>query len=399
MQVDRRRRAGVLTAALVSGMLWAPAATMANAIVSLSGATGNAGTIDFSTTPSTAYGGLVTVGNATGYSLWGVLGGAKASSPTSPIYGAITTSTPTGYNGKNAILRYYVLATNSSGGQSLISLGEIDPSFTGSSTPDLVTLSGNTASLVFTLPGAAGRDITGLTSLQLLSVPALPQVINAPPSSSVSLAGNVSYPGAYTFQGADPQNVGPITETVSGDTYTGPPFFGLIDPNDPDILNQYVVTAGTDGYEVLFSLAELDPAFGASTAVNEVDLVPYADTGGDFPADGLARVILPGDTPYAHGRWVSNLDLIDIAAVPEPATAALMASGLIGMLMVGFCRRPAVRIRRSRKGGTKADISDGVVGRLAAAILMRSGELGERGGSGGWKQCATPPNSGAERAC
>jgi hypothetical protein len=82
-----------------------------------------------------------------------------------------------------------------------------------------------------------------------------------------------------------------------GDTYTGLPFFSLIDPSDPDILNQYVVTAGTDGYEVLFSLAELDPAYGASAAINVVDLVPYADTGGNFPGDGIARIITPGDTP------------------------------------------------------------------------------------------------------
>ena len=320
-------------------MLSAPAATMADAIVTLSGPTSNAGAIDFSTAPATEYGGVVTVGSTTGYSLWGVLGGANASSPNSPIYGAITTTTPAGDNGKNAILRYYVLATGSGGSQSLISLGEIDPNFTGSTTPDLVTLSGNTASLAFTLPGAAGRDVTGLTSLQLLSVAALPQVIGAPPSSSVTLAGDVSYPGAYTFQGADPQNVSPITETVNNDTYTGPPLFALLDPSAPNILNQYVVSAGTDGYEVLLSLAELDPAFGASTAVNQVDLVPYVDTGGNFPADGLARTILPGDTPYAHGRWVSNLDLIDVAAVSEPATAALLASGLMSMVMVALCRR------------------------------------------------------------
>jgi len=221
----------------------------------------------------------------------------------------------------------------------LISLGEIDPNFSGSATPDLVTFSGNTASLLFTKAGAAGRDVTVLTSLQLLSVPALPLVTNALPSTSVTLAGNVSHPGSYKFQGADPQNVSPITETVNGDTYTGPPFFALIDPSNPNILNQYVVTAGTDGYEVVLSLAELDPAFGASTATNQVDLVPYADTGGNFPGAGLARTILPGDTAFAHGRWESNRTLIEVAAVvPEPTTSALLTSGLIGM-MVALRRR------------------------------------------------------------
>lgn len=98
------------------------------------------------------------------------------------------------------------------------------------------------------------------------------------------------------------------------------------------------MTAGTDGYEVLLSLAELDPAFGASTATNQVDLVPYDDTGGNFPGAAIARTILPGDTPFAHGRWVSNLDLIEVAAVPEPATTALLTSGLIGMA-IGTLRR------------------------------------------------------------
>jgi hypothetical protein len=338
--VNKKRlwQKGLTAASVAIGMFCASSAARADAIITLTGPTSNAGMIDLSTADG-EYGGLVTAGGVTGYSLWGLLGGAPASSPTSPIYGAITTSTPSGYNGKNSILRYYALATSVSGSQSLISLGEIDPTFTGSANPDLVTFSGNTASLVFTLPGAAGRDVSNLASIQLLSVPALPAGTTAPQSTSVALAGNVSYPGAYTFQGSDPQNVSPITETVNGDTYTGPPFFSLIDPSDPDILNQYVVTAGTDGYEVLFSLAELDPAYGASTAINEVDLVPYADTGGDFPGDGIARIITPGDTPYAHGRWVSNLDLIDVAAVPEPPTTALLAPGLIGMAIGALLRR------------------------------------------------------------
>ena len=203
------KRTGGLAVVLASGMMSAPCAAMADAIVTLSGPTGNAGVIDLSTAPPAQYGGLVTVGGVTGYSLWGFLGGAPASNPNSPTYGAITTTTPAGDNGKNAILRYYVLATGSGGTQSLISLGEIDPGFSGSATPDLVTFSGNTASLAFTATGATGRDVTNLTSLQLLSVPALPQVTNAQPSTSVTLAGNVSFPGAYTFHGRGPAKCQP----------------------------------------------------------------------------------------------------------------------------------------------------------------------------------------------
>src|SRR5215472_2799731 len=178
-----RRCLGVLAMALASGMICTPHAAIADAIITLSGPTSNAGTIDLSTAGG-QYGGLVTAGGVTGYSLWGLLGGANASNPNSPVYGAITTTTPAGDNGKNAILRYYVLATGASGGQSLISLGEINLNFSGSAAPDLVTFSGNTASLAFTKPGAAGRNISNLTSLQLLSVPSLPLVTNPPPSTS-----------------------------------------------------------------------------------------------------------------------------------------------------------------------------------------------------------------------
>src|SRR6516225_2174842 len=138
MNNNRLWEKGLTAAAVAIGVLCAASSASADAVITLTGPTSNAGTIDLSTADG-QYGGLVTVGGVTGYSLWGLLGGAPASNPTSPVYGAITTTTPPGDNGKNAILRYYVLATSSNGSQSLISLGEINPTFTGSANPDLLT--------------------------------------------------------------------------------------------------------------------------------------------------------------------------------------------------------------------------------------------------------------------
>ncbi|HEY1259548.1 MAG TPA: hypothetical protein VGF34_09875 [Stellaceae bacterium] len=195
-----------------------PCAAMADAIISLTGPTSNAGDIDL-TTADGNYGGEMTIGGTTGYSLWGLLGGAKPANPNSPIYGAITTSTPSGLNGKNAILRYYLLATSTSGARSLISLGEIDPQFSGGPS-ELVTVTGDTASLVFTNPAASGRNVGNLASLQLLSAPALTG--SGGQSAAVTLKGNVGQPGAYTL--SDLEGHPSLNETVNGHAYTGVPF-------------------------------------------------------------------------------------------------------------------------------------------------------------------------------
>jgi hypothetical protein len=97
---------------------------------------------------------------------------------------------------------------------------------------------------------------------------------------------------------------------VNGDNYTGVPFWTFLDPRDSYVTRQYVVTAGTDGYEVVLSLAELVPSLGG----NPANLIPYADTGTDFPGNGVARTILPGDNK--HGRWESNLDRVAVAGKP-----------------------------------------------------------------------------------
>jgi hypothetical protein len=350
-KINMKRAAMIALAAASATLLIAGSQARADAIVTLSGTDSNAGTIDLSSALATQFGGEISQSGFTGYSLWGLLGGSTSTVTTTNAggttitYGGITTTTPTGDNSKNAILRDFLLVTDSSGDHSIVSLGEIDPSFAGTarSNSDLIAFSGSTASLVFLGAGASGRDLTNITSLQLVAVPALPGPLNpAPISTSLTLSGNAGDAGSYNLSKLQ-SNFTPTTETVNGDQYTGVPLWTFLDPSDPNILSQYVVTAGTDGYEVVLSLAELDPSLGG----NPGDLLPYADTGGQLTVMGgpgpssLARTILPDDVPFAHGRWESDLALVEVAGVPEPSGIALLLSGLAALFAFRRNRRAA----------------------------------------------------------
>ena len=313
----------------VIGMM-AAAGGSARADVLLTGPDANAGSYSTSALAGVANGGdTVSSGGLTGITLWGLLGGADGAQ-NSPNYGAITTSTPNGANGKNAILRYYLVGTGAGGQRSVVSLGEIDPTFGGTApvAPFVAFQNGGglLAAPQLVVPGAAGRGLVNLTSLQLLAVPAVSGL--GGPSTAVQLTGNVAQPGSYTK--TDLQNdFTPVTSTISGDTYTGVPLWTFLDASDPMATDQVVITQGTDGYEVVLSLAELNPALGG----NPHDLLPYADNGTDFPSDpnaktaAVARTIFPSDNK--HGRWESNLDFVEVASVPEPASLGLLGVALM----------------------------------------------------------------------
>jgi hypothetical protein len=115
------------------------------------------------------------------------------------------------------------------------------------------------------------------------------------------------------------QGTGSVT-----DTYTGVSLWNLIQDagllTNPaiknDVLNFIVVATGSDGYRAVFSLGEIDPAFG-----NQNDIVAYADQQGQLGTggvDGALRIVVPGD--IAGGRYVSNLTSLQVIDVAPHST-------------------------------------------------------------------------------
>ncbi len=255
--------------------------------------------------------GLSTDYSGSGSTLWGLVGGATTGSA------------------KNDILRYYAVATGTDGSRSVFSLGEIDPAFSGSASAPYVTFTGTGYALVDPKAGAAGRNVSNLASIQVLS--AAPSTgTGGGPSNAVVLSGLSGHVGTYDI--AALTSLPLATATVSGTTYTGTSLWGFIDPSSTsNITSQFVVTRGTDGYTVVLSLAELDPALGG----NPADLLAY---GGIGTTSGVARTIFPDDAAFKHGRWMSNLDSIEVAAVPELSTWAMMVLGFAGLGFVSYCR-------------------------------------------------------------
>jgi hypothetical protein len=243
---------------------------------------------------------VVTFNGLTGISLWGLLGAADAG-PTSTTFGAITTTSAPGTNAKNSLNRYYVVGTGDHAAHSVVSLGQIDPGFGNPANPPFVAYLSGGALLdtpQFVVPnGPPGSSLTGLTSLQLLSFPAIPSQ-GGGLSTTVTLSGNVKSPATYTLSTLQ-SSFTPVQVPAGGETYTGIPLATFLNSSAADVSTQIVVGQATDGFEVVFSLSEL--------VADLSDILAYASTGTDFTTggDGVARTITPADNK--HGRWISNL--------------------------------------------------------------------------------------------
>src|ERR1700722_14819046 len=144
----------------------------------------------------------------------------------------------------------------------------------------------------------------------------------------VYLGGDVADRGFSNIPNQLPVTTESVTYTAAGvpvsDTYTGTTLWNLLNTagggvdttsSKNDILSKYVIATGSDGYTAVYSLGEIDPQFG-----HRQTLIAASDTGGPlgpFGADGLSRVVVPGD--IACGRYVSDLVSLKVGSLPEPA--------------------------------------------------------------------------------
>ena len=78
------------------------------------------------------------------------------------------------------------------------------------------------------------------------------------------------------------------------------------------VLTRYLMMTAHDGYRVLFSLPELDPAFTGTRAL----LADHVDGAPLSLQQGPLRIVIPGEKREA--RWIRMLEKIEVLTAPEP---------------------------------------------------------------------------------
>ena len=233
---------------------------------------------------------------------------------------------------------------------SVFSAGELDPSFGGTGAAPYVSVSGGDYTLVDPETRAHPAAIfSDLTSLRVIAVARRPERRGRRFVERLVVRARFAAPGPTPTAGLP--NPPPASVTVGANTYDGEELYAFLDPKTTGVSSDIVVTAATDGYLAVFSLAELlIPVLGG----NPDNLLAYA--GATFPGAGLARIVTPTDN--MHGRWNSNLDLIAVvnAPVPELPSWAMLLEGFAGLGLVArrarrYSARGGVTTRSERRAG------------------------------------------------
>jgi hypothetical protein len=78
------------------------------------------------------------------------------------------------------------------------------------------------------------------------------------------------------------------------------------------LLSKYVIVTAHDGYRVLFSLPEIDPAFTDARIIlaDKLNGKPLPDR------EGPLRLVIPAEKREA--RWTRMVEQIEVVAAPEP---------------------------------------------------------------------------------
>lgn len=140
---------------------------------------------------------------------------------------------------------------------------------------------------------------------------------NAIIAQTLTVTGEVTRP--LTLQAAAVKGL-PHTEITAADrdgkehTYSGIPLIELLRQAGASTgaelkgknLTKYIVVKATDGYEVVFAIAELDPDFSTRTILlaDSVDGAPLAAGTGPY------RVVVPGEKKPA--RWIRDVKGIEV---------------------------------------------------------------------------------------
>lgn len=228
---------------------------------------------------------------------------------------------------KNDVLSRYLLATGADGYKVVFTLGELNPDF--GNKPAIVayaeTTGGGSGPLAaadgpfrVTAPGdiKGGRYVSQLVRLRVQPSAATAAGTGGGVSASFAVSGAVTTPLSFDLKAL--QAMVPVTQTVGANVYTGVSLWTLLNSlglrlpagKNPS-LSMYAVATGSDGYRAAVSLGEIDPGFG-----NKGALVAYDMNGAGLGANGVARLVVPGEVK--QGRSVSNLVAIEVFAADTP---------------------------------------------------------------------------------
>jgi len=158
----------------------------------------------------------------------------------------------------------------------------------------LLALAAFAADPALRIEGVSGRDgvarpPVALTLADLLAMP------------RVKLQARTQDGKEHTFEGVAVAELLKRAAVPQGETVRGA------------LLSRYILVTAHDGYRALFSLPELDPAFGGARALlaDRMDGQPLSSH------DGPLRLVLPDEK--RESRWVRMVERIEMASAPEPA--------------------------------------------------------------------------------